>query len=173
MRIQMAYIRRFVVALVVTVVLMAFPQNVRAADSQWVDVFYYEFDQEGAAEWAVERFEVCGGLDGDVLLWVRFANLFENIELGKVPCVTAGTRLLAVWVADGTLFVNVSREALSYGGGAGHERIFLGQIVRNAMAIECAGRLTILVEGAAVVWPEGSRTAGITLADWQFYESYY
>ena len=169
MRDKPGFWRRIVVAAAVAAALMAFPQSVRAAESRFVDVFYVEFDREGEAFFASEQFEVCGGLDGDILLWVRFANLLENANKGKVPCVTAGTRLLDVRLEDGTLYVNASRELLGYGGGAGNERLLLGQLVRNAQAVAGAFRLTLLVEGAAPVMPEGSLAANITLAEWRLY----
>jgi len=169
MQIWLVSLRRLAVAVVTAGVLMAFPQPVRAVEEHVVSVFFYEFDREGEAFFTTEQFYVCGGLDGDILLWVRFANLLENHDVGKVPCVMPGTRLLGIWRDAEMLYLNLSREVLGYGGGAGNERLLLEQLFRNAQDVEGVVWLTVLVEGETVVWPEGSHTRKIPILQMSLY----
>jgi|GEM_PF-1480744 len=150
------------VALATAMLLMAFPQPVRA-EVRVVDVYYYALDCEGDAYFETETFEVYGGLGEAALLWIRFANLLENAELDKVPSVATGTRLLGVWLVEEVLYVDMSAEVLSYGGGVWNERMLFAQLMRNAGEVNGARWLTLLVEGTEVVWPEGSRAVCLAI----------
>jgi len=164
-------LRRLCVALVTIAVLFAFPQTAKADTLASTNapafvtlyVYRYAFDNAGNAYFETERFEAHGRLASDTqaLLRIRFANLLESPA--KTPCVAQGTRLLGIWQDHDTLFINVSREILSFGGGVANERLLLNQILRNAAEVPGAACLVLLVEGAEVTWPEGSRTAWIPI----------
>ena len=157
--------RRVLVAVAAVALLLAFPQGVRAGEAVELDVYYYRFDREGGAFLDAETFWVYGGLDEQALLWIRFVNLLENEDSALVPCVSPEARLLGVWLRDGELFVDMSGGILDYGGGTAQERLLIGQLARNAAAVSGADFITLLVDGTAVVWPEGSRTVRLPLAE--------
>ena len=168
-------IRRICVALLAATALLVFPPIAQANTPTSVDVYYYEFDSSNRAYFVTERFEVHGRLAGDeqALLYVRFANLLENAAPNKIPAVAKGTRLLGVWLNHDTLFINLSREALSYGGGAAGEHLLIDQLLRNAAAVPNVACLTLLVEGQDIIWPEGSLTSWIPIPIWAAQSFFY
>ena len=156
--------RNLCVIFVVLLALFAFPQTVQAAPFVAIDVYYYALDGVGEPCFVTERFEVHGRLadDEQAMMRVRFANLLENLAPSQTVGIPQGTRLLGVWRDHDTLFLNVSREILDYGGAA-NGRLLRGQLLRNAAEVYGAACLVVLVEGAEVVWPEGLRMSWIPI----------
>jgi len=148
--------RRIIIALTVLAFMCIFPQTVQAMPTR-VDVYYCTFDYEGTAVFTTEAFDVYGDFGVETLAFIRFANFFENLDHGKIPCVPNGVKLHGVWLAGDELIISVSRALFDYGGGSGHERLLISQIVRNAAETKEARFVTVLVDGVAVTSPEGMR----------------
>lgn len=72
--------------------------------------------------------------------------------------VPRGVRLYGVWLQQGILFVNYTRELFAYGGGTYREQRLLAQIVYTLTQTPEVQQVQLLIEGQAVLAPEGSPT---------------
>lgn len=77
-----------------------------------------------------------------------------------------GTRLYGVWLDEGVLYVDYSKELFSYGGGTFREQRLLAQITYTLTQLAEVRFVQVLVEGRKVLAPEGSPTdAPLTRSD--------
>jgi spore germination protein GerM len=72
--------------------------------------------------------------------------------------IPQGTTIHDLWLEQGILHINFSRELFSYGGGTYRERILIAQIVYTFMQHPSVESVQILVEGVKSLAPEGSPT---------------
>lgn len=76
---------------------------------------------------------------------------------GLGPTVMRGTKLLGLDVEDGTATVNLSREALEYGGGSTAENMFVKSLLLTLGQFPEVKRVQILIDGERVdILPEGT-----------------
>lgn len=82
-------------------------------------------------------------------------------ESGLYPTIWEGTRLLSTQVEKGIVQIDLSREALGYGGGSTAEQLFLKSLIHSLASIEGIHGLQLLFEGQKLEFlPEGSDVSG-------------
>jgi len=76
---------------------------------------------------------------------------------GLGPTVMRGTKLLGLEVKDGTATVNLSREAIEYGGGSTAESMFVKSLLLTLGQFPEIKRVQILIDGKKIdLLPEGT-----------------
>lgn len=103
-----------------------------------------------------EYMPLATGAPEEVLRAVMVRLLAPPASPGLTTQLPAGTKLRRAWIKDGTAYLDFSGHIINYHGGAARELGLLGQIVFTATAVPGVDRAQVLVEGRALIFPEGS-----------------
>lgn len=74
---------------------------------------------------------------------------------GLLPTVWPGTKVLGVEVRNGLATINLSKEAVGYGGGTTAEFLLVNSVVQTLTEIKEIDRVQFLIEGEKASLPEG------------------
>lgn len=78
-------------------------------------------------------------------------------DSGLLPTVWPGTSLRNFYIQDGIAFVDLSKEAIAYGGGSTAETIFINSLLWTLTQFPSINRVQLLIEGERKDYlPEGT-----------------
>ena len=138
--------------LLIWIVLLALPRVVKAQEN--LGVYFYEQSEPGVFEPIKMNIMFGDGFTTEEKAMILFTTLMEN-KCEYATFVPEGTKLIWVVVADERLIVNISNEALNYGGTA-NEAYFVEQIVNTAYSIQQIRSIMLYVDGKEASLPEGT-----------------
>ena len=137
--------------------IFASPQKVKASEMH--SVYYFSYDENLRKEFLLkDEFEFYGRFTKEEKAYVLFSNLFSNTE--KYSFVPSNVKILNIFTLDNCLYLNVSRDIKSYGGGNSYEVRLRAQIVKTAVALPEIDKVTLLIEGISKHLPEGGLIFG-------------
>jgi len=93
-----------------------------------------------------------------ILAWIVFSYLFSSGQ----DFVPQNVEILAIWLEDGVLTLNLSAEVMDY-GGTYFEYRFVNLLLETATILPYPDYLTVLIEGVAQHLPEGVKVFRIPL----------
>ena len=144
---------RLKVIAITVFVIFAFPQKVKASELH--AVHYWSYNEQTGEEFLLrDEFEFYGNFSREEKALVLFSNLFAGTE--KYSFVPKGIKILNIFILENCLYLNVSSDIKSYGGGTSYETRLKMQIIKTAINITDIDSVTLMIDGIADYLPEGS-----------------
>ena len=87
-------------------------------------------------------------------IFITLDKMFNNVQ--NINYIPKGTKILNIERINNALYVNISREILSFGGGSCYEIGLIRQLLYNIFQFKEINSVTIYIDNNIIFFPEGS-----------------
>ncbi|MCL2573857.1 MAG: GerMN domain-containing protein [Defluviitaleaceae bacterium] len=161
----MIFIKRFIIAIVLVLIIFAFPQSVGSGELDMLKVFFYEISEDGHDVMNYYNIIIPVWLSVEQRAIIVFTEIFDNFNPDEMIYAPPNVQVLdVVFDAENAhLIVNLSLDILNY-GGTYFEHLLITKLMTNAANITNVNYFTILINSEPRYFPEGTTILKNSLA---------
>ena len=149
---------RFLAAILLLLLVFAFPQIVFGGEVEHIEVFHHEICADGEVHLVSYKITIPTWLTVENRALVVFSEVFNNAQPDKMIFAPQGVEVrdvLFFWEC-GHLLINLSADIMLYGGTYFEYRL-VEKLLANAAAMPHVAYFTVLIEGQIGYLPEGTK----------------
>ncbi len=141
---------KFIVIIACVSFIFIFPSKAKAENS----AVYYLEDDNVCGKMLKTDFEIPNNKNLSQKVFITLDKLFNNVQ--NINYIPKNTKVLNVERIGKKIYINLSSETLSYGGGSSYEIGLIQQILYNVFQFSEIEYATIYINNQIKYFPEGS-----------------
>ncbi len=145
---------KFMILIVILLYIFIFPSKAKAEE---ITVYYLK-DDNVYGDILKQSFQIPNNENLAKKIFITLDKLFNHIQ--NINYIPQNTKVLNVERIEEKVYINLSGEILSYGGGSNYEIGLIRQLLLNIFQYDEIGVVSITVNDEKRYFPEGSLVYG-------------